>query len=191
MKKIAWCGMLLLAFLVTVGFSQRAYCAEQVRLNEKAKAEISEIFNDLREFFPESFDAAKISNTDLIIFGIYNVKPEPKRSPDGSYYVSTGYVDQAVKRYFNRTVKHGSIEKHPLRNGKYFVEGGDRGLPCTIKITGVAKVAVDKIVVSVDILDPDEGDKFMRSEKALLQWVGEVGNAHFVVLKYQVPKNSK
>lgn len=188
MKKNTFSGLLTVAgFLLSFCFSQSAICASEVKLNDKTKAEIVGMFSLMDNSLNSSF--TEFTNEDMVHFGIVNSGFKPKKLfADESYMMSAKIVDETVKKYFNRKVKHGSTQYYKYQKGFYKIPANDSGGDLdVVKITKIEKIDDENIMVHATTYDPT-GSKFIRKEKATFTRVTDGGKTRYVYRTYQIIK---
>jgi hypothetical protein len=177
-------------------FSTAAMAATQVKLNKQSQKEIENIFQQVEFVLNKSFSAKELTNQELIRFGIHksafvdrNIALKAGRKPvrEGYFLIPAEYVEAAVKKHFNRTVKHESVGDLKYSRGFYEVPGytGDTGELNEVKFIKAETSDGRSITVNVGVYDVDSR-KLLKKESAVFQRVSEKGVIHFVMLEFKL-----
>jgi len=197
--------MLMVATVVTTCFLMPGSCFAGVKIVKRAGivfvncdeatkerirgsvTEIQEIFKVVGEGLGGygHIEASSLKNQQLLSFGIYN-SPFPANAPH--YLLMAETVSQTVLKYFNRDVKHESVENYPYnsRDGFYEVNSPDREDPAGARIDKVEYINPYSVRVYVTRFDETVAAKTpYGQEKAELQWVTTGSQPRYIVETWQ------
>jgi len=103
---------------------------KEIQLDDKTKTELNTFFSNFSEVFLEPFEEGKISNQELIRFGVLH----NYINNDGlikHYYENYGsieaeYIEKSVEKYFGHTIEHHeSITISEFKDGYYIIPYAD------------------------------------------------------------------
>lgn len=182
----------ILGFLaVAMVFCSTACLAEEIRLGQQEKEQISKLLVLVNQSFSQPFNEATLTNEQLIEFAVtHSASKSFPFNADYSYYIPGEFVDKTVRGYFGRAVKHQSVGGIKYANGRYLVPPGDPGLASNIRINRVDKIASDRIAVFYSTLIPDEDNKVWSDEKAVFA-VAKDGQPRLIIVSNQLLKKYK
>ena len=119
---------LMILFYVT-GVCLAGTPGKEIKLTLAEKKQFNTFFSNFSEVFVESFEKDKITDKELISFGVlHNYRNNDKRFAEaGNDYqvkIKTSYIDESVLKYFGRKItKHQSVEEGRIeyREGWYYL----------------------------------------------------------------------
>jgi hypothetical protein len=134
------------------------------------------------------FRNARISNTELIIFGVYCNSSKLKPSGEGQYTIAAKDVAEPVERYFGKRLVHRSIQywdKSPwtYNRGYYRVVGiGDPGEEsrCALKLFSLGGG-----FYQVDGTFFGDENNILNRNRMRVKRVTTKGRSRFIVIDYE------